>query len=59
MLLSCLLQLLPDDPPAAARLYRVALLNYLLVFPRDTIARERGTTMKALFLFITFDLLQS
>jgi hypothetical protein len=28
--------------PAAARLHRVALLNQLLVFPRDTIARELG-----------------
>ena len=28
-------------PRAPARLYRVALLNQLLVFPRDTIARER------------------
>ena len=27
---------------AAARLYRVAILNYLFVFPRDTIAREQG-----------------
>ena len=31
-------------PLAAARLYRVAILNYLFVFPRDTIAREQGRT---------------
>ena len=31
--------------PAAARLYRVAILNYLFVFPHDTIGQEQGLYM--------------